>query len=178
MPRCHRHRECPCGTDACPADDACRMEPLPGFLGLFPQLRTLYVADARRVVIAPQYVSMIRSDCEFEFCDPFDGFPSSDEGWVEKEDGARALHRCPSKRGVWPVFQAVDFVRRSVVAFDEKDERCLLPSHRFSLPWDPKSGRYAGSGAACFLTTVASIVHLPHSQTTTIQPPLTYLILN
>ncbi|KAK8113401.1 HET-domain-containing protein [Apiospora sp. TS-2023a] len=139
MPRCYRHRECPCDTDACPADDACRLEPLPGFLALFLQLRTLYLADARRVVIAPQYVSMMRSDCSFEFCDTFEGFPTDNEGWVVLEDGTRSLYRCPSKRGdAWPVFQAVDFVRRAVVAFDDRDGGCLLPNHRSSLPWDPK----------------------------------------
>ncbi|KAK8012947.1 HET-domain-containing protein [Apiospora marii] len=137
--RCHRHRECPCDTDACPPDDACRVEPLPGFLALFPQLRKLYLADARRVVVAPQYMSMMKSDCKFEFCDSFEGFSSSGyEGWVEK-DGTRSLYRCPSKRDdVWPVFQAVDFERGSVVAFDDRDGGCLLPHHRFWLPRDPK----------------------------------------
>ncbi|KAK7963544.1 hypothetical protein PG988_010518 [Apiospora saccharicola] len=138
MPHCYRRRECLCDTDACPADDTCRLEPLPGFLEMFPQLQTLYLADTRRVVITPQYMSMMRSECSFEFCDTFEGFPTDDEGWVEKEDGTRTFYRCPSKRNIWPVFQAVDFVRRAVVAFDDRDDGCLLPNHRFSVPWDPK----------------------------------------
>ena len=137
FPRCHRHRECLGDTNACPADDACRLEPLPGFLTLFPQLRVLYLTDAKSILIVPQYMSMIESDCKFEFRDSFEGFPFSDEGWVEK-NGTMRLYRCPSKRDVWPVFQAVDFARRAFVAFDDRDEWCLLPNHRFYLARDPK----------------------------------------
>ncbi|KAK6850040.1 hypothetical protein PG990_001035 [Apiospora arundinis] len=130
--RCYRNRECACDNGVlCPPDDACQFEPLPAFLSLFPQLRTLYLADAQPMAITPEKLkrAMMRLQGEHgvdEASRPLAKGKVFVTGWR----GANGVDDAK------PVFRTVDFLRESVVAYAEDNESCVQPSSMSSQ--DPK----------------------------------------
>ncbi|KAK8100474.1 hypothetical protein PG999_010848 [Apiospora kogelbergensis] len=122
--RCYRNRECLCDDpSACPPDDACRLEPLPAFLALFPQLRTLYLAHARPTQISPgKLKSAMPSHCPPRAAAPPDAEVFG-TGWYSTTGDYTG-----------PVFRAVDFLRQSLVGYAADDGGRFMPSSR--IPGD------------------------------------------
>ncbi|KAK8111671.1 uncharacterized protein PG998_008128 [Apiospora kogelbergensis] len=106
-----------------PPDDACRLEPLPAFLALFPQLRTLYLAHARPTQISPgKLKSAMPSHCPPRAAAPPDAEVFG-TGWYSTTGDYTG-----------PVFRAVDFLRQSLVGYAADDGGRFMPSSR--IPGD------------------------------------------